>query len=276
MDRNRRRFLAGTTLMGVSQVAGIGWGGELAEPAGRRPVTRQELDQLQKEQSGGHFTCIRTPESTDGPFYYESSPARRDITEGRKGVRLRLGITVANATVVGAPCAPLADTVVDVWQTDADGIYSNVGTDLQMVDTRGQTFMRGHQVTNGEGYVEFNTVVPGWEIVAVPPPQSAFLRTTHIHLKIFREHKVATSQLYFPDDFLDRLYASVDPYKTHRKMTAPGLGRSFDRIRNGKDAIFLDDKSKPLEIRREGDGVFAHAMIGIVASGSHGVPSLFR
>ena len=59
-------------------------------------------------------------------------------------------------------------------------------------------------------------------------------------------------------------------------MTAPGLGRSFDRICNGEDVIFLDDKSKPLEIHREGDGVFAHAMIGIVASGLHGVPSLFR
>jgi protocatechuate 3,4-dioxygenase beta subunit len=276
MNRNRRRFLAGTTLIGVGQIAGIGWTDELAGAARRRPVTRQELDQLHDERIRGHLTCFRTPESDDGPFYYESSPARRDITEGRRGMRLRLGITVANATIQGSACAPLPDTVVDVWHTDADGLYSNVGADLQTVDTKDQTFMRGHQITNREGYVEFKTVVPGWEIVGVPPPENVFLRTTHIHVKVFREHKVATSQLYFPDKFLDELYASVDPYRMHRKMTAPGLGRSFDRIRNGEDAIFLDDKSKPLEIRREGDGIFAHATIGIVASGSHAVPSLFR
>ena len=276
MDRNRRRFLAGTALIGATHVAGMGWGDELADPGGRRSVTRQELDQLYEERIRGHLTCVRTPESDDGPFYYESSPARRDITEGRRGMRLRLGITVANATIQGSACAPLPDAVVDVWHTDADGLYSNVGADVQMVDTEDQTFMRGHQVTNREGYVEFNTVVPGWEIVGAPPPENVFLRTTHIHVKVFREHKVATSQLYFPDEFLDELYGSVDPYRTHRKMTAPGLGRAFDRIRNGADAIFLDDKSKPLEIRREGAGIFAHATIGIVASGSHRVRSLFR
>jgi protocatechuate 3,4-dioxygenase beta subunit len=276
MNRDRRRFLAGTTLISVGQAAGIGWADGFTDRSGQRPVTRLELDQLHEERIRGHLTCVRTPESDDGPFYYQSSPARRDITEGRRGMRLRLGITVANATIVGNRCAPLPDTVVDVWHTDADGLYSNVGADLQTVDTTHQTFMRGHQITNREGYVEFHTVVPGWEIVGVPPPENVFLRTTHIHVKVFREHKVATSQLYFPDSFLDELYASIDPYRAHRQMTAPGLGRSFDRIRNGEDPIFLDDRARPLQIRREGAGVFAHATIGIVASGSQSVPSLFR
>jgi protocatechuate 3,4-dioxygenase beta subunit len=276
MDPSRRRFVNGTALVGVSQMAGSSWAAEPARSLVHTPVTKRELDQLDYEQARGHFTCVRTPESDEGPFYYESSPARRDITDGRKGLRLRLGITVANATIAGRTCAPLPDTVVDVWHTDADSLYSNVGPDLQSVDTTGQTFMRGHQITNRDGYVEFASVVPGWEIVAVPPPENVFLRTTHIHVKIFREHKVATTQLYLPDEFLDELYASVDPYRKHRQMTAPGLGRYFDRIRNGQDAIFNDEKSKPLEIRREGAGIFAHATIGIVASGSHGVRSLFR
>lgn len=42
-----------------------------------------------------------------------------------------------------------------VWQTDATGLYSNVGTDLQPMDTVGQTFLR---VTDENGYVEFETI----------------------------------------------------------------------------------------------------------------------
>jgi protocatechuate 3,4-dioxygenase beta subunit len=136
--------------------------------------------------------------------------------------------------------------------------------------------MRGHQTTNHAGYVEFETVVPGWELVSVPPAPTVVRRATHVHVKVFQEHKVATTQLYFPDEFLDELYASVDPYETHRVSTVPGVARSFDRIRNGADGIFIADQSKPMEIRREGDGIFARATIGLVTGGSRGVPSLFR
>jgi len=262
--------------MGIGQIPGLGLTDELAGTSGRRAITRQEVDELQNKMVAGRFTCVRTAESGDGPFYYESSPARRDITEGRKGLRLRLGITVANATAAGSACALLPDAVVDVWQADADGMYSNVGGDLQTLDTLGQTFMRGHQLTNSAGYVEFDTVVPGWELVGVPPPQSQVLRATHIHVKVFHEHKIVTTQLYLPDPFLDELYASVDPYRTHRKMTAPGLKGSFERIRNTEDGIFLADRSKPMQVQRESGGIFAQATIGIVTLGSRGIGSLFR
>jgi protocatechuate 3,4-dioxygenase beta subunit len=274
MRYSRRRFLASTALAGVAHVAGVGLAAEPAENTGRRAITRQELDDMQNKVAGSHLTCVRTPESNDGPYYYESSPARRHITEGRKGMPLRLGITVLNVAAGG--CARLPDAIVDVWQADADGMYSNVGSDLQPVDTLGQTFMRGHQATDSAGYVEFETVVPGWELVGVPPPRNVVLRATHIHVKVFQEHKVATTQLYLPDRFLDELYVSADPYRTHRKMTAPGVAGSFERIRNTQDRIFIEDQSKPMEMRREGDGIFAEATIGIVSLGSRGVPSLFR
>jgi protocatechuate 3,4-dioxygenase beta subunit len=272
---DRRRFIAGTTLIGLGQAAGVGSAAEPKGTDGRGAITSHQWDELRNKLNSGHLTCVRTPESTDGPFYYESSPARRNITEGRKGMRLRLGITVANATIAES-CSPLPDAVVDVWHADADGLYSNVGGDLQRVDTVGQTFMRGHQVTNRDGWVEFETVVPGWELVSVPQPANVVLRATHIHVKVFQEHKVATTQLYLADQFLDELYASVEPYRTHRQQTAPRLGRSYERIRNGEDGIFVADQSKPMEVRREGDGVFAQATIGLVTLGSRGVASLFR
>jgi protocatechuate 3,4-dioxygenase beta subunit len=276
MDRYRRRFVAGVSLIGIGHAAGVVFAGEPAVRDGRKAITKQEWDELRNRMGAGHLTCVRTPESTDGPFYYESSPARRNIAEGRRGMPLRLGITVANATIVGSTCSPLPGAVVDVWHSDADGMYSNVGGDLQTLDTVGQTFMRGHQVTDQDGYVEFETIVPGWELVSVPPAPNVVRRATHVHVKVFQEHKVATTQLYFPDEFLDELYATVDPYRTHRTGTVPGVARSFERIRNGEDQLFVADQSKPMEIRREGDGVFARATIGIVTLGLRGVPTLFR
>ena len=81
--------------------------------------------------------------------------------------------------------------MVDIWHADADG-FVNVGADLQEEDTVGRTFFRGHQVTDAMGMVEFESVVPGWEI------GRNVARTTHVHVKVFHENKIATTQLYFP------------------------------------------------------------------------------
>jgi protocatechuate 3,4-dioxygenase beta subunit len=135
--------------------------------------------------------------------------------------------------------------------------------------------MRGHQVTDADGRVEFNTVVPGWELVKAPPPLDVAVRTTHIHLKVFHEHKVTTAQLYFPDDLLDQLYASTDPYRTHRQMTAPGLNRMVDRIRNGEDPLF--GAEQPMPVEKQGDVIVARATIGLVTMGTtQGARTLFR
>ncbi len=52
------------------------------------------------------------------------------------------------------------------------------------------------------------------------------MRTTHVHVKGFHEREVLTTQLFFPDELIDGLYGDVEPCKSHRLMTAPGLSRS--------------------------------------------------
>jgi protocatechuate 3,4-dioxygenase beta subunit len=273
MDRRRRELItAGAVLLG-SQMAGA------ADPPfrdGRQAAKKQDALALGAHRANGRYTCVRTMESNEGPYYYESSLRRRDITEGRKGVPLHLRILVANAAQPGNTCSALIGAVVDVWQADADGQYSNVGTDFQHLDTVGQTYLRGHQVTDAAGYVEFQTIVPGWELVSVRPPQNAVLRATHIHVRVFHERQVTTTQLYFPDEYLDELYTSVDPYRTHRKMTAPGAAGEFDRLRNTQDRAFLEDQSRPMPIRRVAGGIAAEATIGLVTLGSRGFAPLFR
>jgi protocatechuate 3,4-dioxygenase beta subunit len=270
VNRDRRRFVTTTATLAAVQLAGVGLAEAQSRRNGRAPVTGATIDSLAAQRKTGRFTCVRTPESNDGPYYYRSSPQRRAIAEGRSGVPLKLRIIVAGALRPGDSCPPLSNAVVDIWHADADGMYSNVGADLQTVNTVGQTFMRGHQVTDATGQVEFDSVMPGWEI------GRNVVRATHVHVKVFHENKIVTAQLYFPNEYLDELYANVDPYRTHRQMTAPGTDKLVNRLRNEEDVVFLADHSTPMPIRREANVVIAEAMIGISTLGSLGVDPLFK
>ena len=133
--------------------------------------------------------CTRTAEETAGPFYFEVDRVRSDIREGRDGAPLRLGVRVRD---LGNGCKPISNAVVDVWHCDGTGSYSEPG----------ETYLRGLQVTNRDGIVEFTTIYPGW----YPG------RTVHIHAKVHLDKRtVLTTQFYFADDFTDRVF-SLEPY----------------------------------------------------------------
>jgi protocatechuate 3,4-dioxygenase beta subunit len=274
---SRRDFVASTGAIAACALSAAGSTQDgTAFRDGHTPITQPELDEIARREFGGKLTCVRTPESVDGPYYIESSQERRSIAEAQRGVRLRLGITVLNAHLGGNVCGPLRGCIVDIWQANAQGVYSNEIAALQGTDTTGQTFLRGHQVTDDNGYVEFDTIVPGWEIVPVPAPVIVVQRTTHIHVKVFSEHKVATTQLYLPDQFLDELYSSVEPYSAYRSLKLPGSDRHYDRIRNTADHEYLTDKAKPMDLARERGGIVAKALIGVTTLGSRGIKTLFR
>jgi len=165
---------------------------------------------------------VRAEPNDEGPFYYEASLLRRTMAERLPDVPLWLGITLGCLAAAPGCCFSLAGAVVDVWHTSPSGLYSNVGRDLQPIDTVGQTFLRGHQVTDENGYVGFDTIVPGWEVVAAAPPLMVAQRATHIHVKAFHEHEVLTTQLVLPDPLLNQIYADTEPYKSHRFLNALG------------------------------------------------------
>lgn len=139
--------------------------------------------------------CARYPSQTEGPFFFDPGVVRSDITEGRPGVRLRLALQFVDDVA----CAPVPGALIQIWHTDREGLYSGyLGQgDGGIVDTRGQTFMRGMQVTDAEGRIEIETIFPGWYPGRVP----------HIHFKAFLgAQSVSTSQLYFPDDVSEAVY----------------------------------------------------------------------
>jgi protocatechuate 3,4-dioxygenase beta subunit len=185
--------------------------------------------------SGTSAQCVLTPSLTEGPFYFDASQLRSDITEGRPGVPLRLALTVESA----GSCSPIRDAVADIWHCDALGLYSG----YQSEGTLGQDFLRGIQVTDANGRVEFQTLYPGWYSG----------RTIHVHMKIHLDARtVLTSQLYFPEEISDAVL-STSPY--NQKGTR--------NTRNGSDGLFT--ASTLLDVVAEGTGYSASIVIGVAS-----------
>jgi uncharacterized protein (TIGR03437 family) len=126
---------------------------------------------------------IQTPQVTEGPYWVDEKLFRSDITTdpstgvAHAGTPLALTVTVINSN--GGACAPLVGAWVDIWHCDAKGIYSdestyNPGGGTGNVNTTGQKFLRGYQITDANGQVKFTTIYPGWYAG----------RTIHIHARI--------------------------------------------------------------------------------------------
>lgn len=160
-------------------------------------------------------TCTLYPEQTEGPYYVDGDLVRVDVREGKPGTPLSLELLV----VTGGSCAPLSNAAVDIWHCDAAGVYSGYTGQLGGLDTRGQVFLRGTQLTGADGRVRFQTIYPGW----YPG------RTTHIHFKVHLSgNREVTSQLYFAED-LNREVYTTDPYAAHGQKdtsNAADLGRN--------------------------------------------------
>lgn len=113
--------------------------------------------------------CSVSPTETIGPFPSLADFVHSDIREGRPGTPVTLTITVVNAST---GCSAVGGAVVDVWQTDAAGHYSQYAQGSY--DGRGDTLLRGLQTTDANGRATFTTVYPGWYSG----------RATHIHVEV--------------------------------------------------------------------------------------------
>jgi protocatechuate 3,4-dioxygenase beta subunit len=186
------------------------------------------------------LSCVVTPEQTEGPFFVDEHLLRSDLVAAdpaepdvQRGVPLLLKLGIF--TVRGNQCTPMANATVDVWHSNASGIYSDeYQPAYQQQDTRGKRYLRGYQVTDASGQVAFKTIYPG----AYPG------RTIHIHFKIRTFDPAGnvtsefTSQVYFDDHLSDTI-----AYNRNR------------RVRNPQDDIFLDGGSKlMLTMTPDGDG----------------------
>jgi protocatechuate 3,4-dioxygenase beta subunit len=226
MDRRRALSALGAVSLG-GLLAACGDDGD--EPRAVRTTTgetatvapRRQTPRATAELFDDAATCRVTPELTEGPFYLDVDAIRSDIREDRPGTLLDLALRVRDAR----SCRPIDNAVVDLWHCDALGRYSGVDSD------RG-TYLRGAQVTNADGIVEFRTIYPG----SYPG------RTAHIHAKVHLDRRtVLTTQLFFDDAFTRSIY--------ERPPYSGAAGRDTS---NADDGIF--DERLVLSLSRAGGG----------------------
>jgi protocatechuate 3,4-dioxygenase beta subunit len=215
----RRQLFKSLGLLGATTL--------LPKAKATNPVLEEILNSGESSNIIKPPACVLIPSETAGPYPLDlinSVGIRSNITEGRAGLPVTLTLTIVN---VNNNCAPIPNARVDIWQTDAAGVYS--GYAQPGVNTVGQTFMRGIQMTNGSGQVTFNTIYPGWYNG----------RITHIHFQVFVNSILkATSQLCFPDA------TNTAVYTTNSLYTTKGINTSV--ANNAADMVFSDGYTNQL------------------------------
>jgi protocatechuate 3,4-dioxygenase beta subunit len=217
--------------------------------------------------------CMLSSEQMEGPYYIDGQMVRRNITEGKPGIPLRLRITLLDAK----KCTPLENAALDLWHCDALGIYSGFVKNSMEAGPGGpppggfgldsgppprgpgpggprptdkETFLRGTQVSNASGVVEFDTIYPGWYMG----------RDIHIHLKVHTGGHVShTGQLFFDEGITDAI-AKLKPYQNHQvRRTRHQEDMVFNGQHGAEGLVQLAQVSK----RSITDGFTASVILGV-------------
>jgi protocatechuate 3,4-dioxygenase beta subunit len=180
-----------------------------------------------------------TPAKEIGPYFVEEKLNRSNITTDPDtgvavaGVPLALKLTLMNEN---NGCEPLAGAQVDIWHAAPSGLYSDESGE----GTSGKRYLRGYQLSDSSGLVQFTTVYPGWYSG----------RAVHVHARIrtFDSSGNATydflAQLFFDDSLTDTVYTQ-----------SPYSARATRDTRNADDRVYgSDGASVLLNLASDGSG----------------------
>ena len=135
--------------------------------------------------------CLPTADNVRGPFYRPNAPFRDRLCPiDEPGDPIAI-----DGRVTGLPeCRPLPGAVLDVWQTNARGFYSNMLGFGNPADPK--TFhLRGRLRTDGDGHYRLLSVVPGHY------PLWPFTRARHIHVIVTHDaYPPFVTQIFFDGD----------------------------------------------------------------------------
>jgi protocatechuate 3,4-dioxygenase alpha subunit len=142
-----------------------------------------------------------TPSATVGPFFaYGLTPGGRYnwndafsnnlVTPDASGERIRI-----EGRVLDGDGVPINDSMIEIWQADAQGRYANPADKRALPNASFKGF--GRIGTTAEGYYSFETIKPG----AVPGPQGK-MQAPHILLAVFSRGMLRQSytRIYFADE----------------------------------------------------------------------------
>jgi protocatechuate 3,4-dioxygenase beta subunit len=198
----------------------------------------------QEEGKAKASSAAEIPEETAGPFpgdgsngpnvLTETGVVRSDITSSfggasgsAEGVPTTVELTLLDVAGGGGA---LANAAVYLWHCDREGRYSLY--DSAIAD---QNYLRGVQVSDKQGKVEFTSIFP-----------AAYSgRWPHMHFEVYDSldaatagsSKLTTSQLAIPKDVCDAVYATPGYEQSVQNLA----GTSLD-----SDMVFSDGYSSQL------------------------------
>ena len=125
--------------------------------------------------------CVATQRDALGPFFVKDAPLQSDLCSAASEAE-RLTVS---GRVLDGDCKPLAGAVIEIWQADVKGEYSQVSRDRKD-DPR--CLLRATLKTGADGRYAFRTVQPG----EYPG------RPSHIHYRVsMNGYRTLVTQLYF-------------------------------------------------------------------------------
>ena len=169
-----------------------------------------------------------TPPVPEGPYYKDERLNRVDITESKKGVPIEYLFMVEDKN-----CQPIQDAIIDIWQCDADGVYS----DFKVENTINETWLRGYQRTDKNGACKFTSVFPGWYTG----------RITHLHGKVhINGQTVLTTNFFFPKEVENEVYKNtLYPKGPNPLSISEDYELKVDKDTSRHDALVMDVAKNP-------------------------------
>lgn len=201
--------------------------------------------------------CTLIPSETAGPFPLDLTENatffRQDIRENKTGVQLNVKLKIIGAD----NCEPMQNVRVNIWHCDKDGLYSGYSQNNNQGQA-GLTYLRGYQMTDASGEVDFVTIFPGWYTG----------RICHIHFQVYVSSVYAAiSQLTFPIADKNSLYANNATLYT----------KGADPLSFAQDNIFSDGYTYQLATltpNSETGGYDTYLEVTVQGSGVTGLANL--
>lgn len=211
----------------------------------------------------GSHQCTLTPQQIEGPYFIPNTAFRSNIREDRLGLPFGVDFVIQDTNT----CAPIEGLIVHLWAADAIGEYSGFINYTRATNNNRTTptdetrFLRGYQITDNNGSVHFDLIIPGWYEG----------RCAHMHIETFLpiaiggiNQTIHTTQAYFPDE----LYTSFRNKSVYIDNQNVFKHNEEDNMYLSQQGESLIMDIQPVSENPDTDGYVAKMVLGIDISTS--------